>query len=370
MTNQKTWQKLHDHPEKLRTYLMREKVIDAIRLFFKKNDFNEVETPLLAQHPGMEPFLQPFVTQLDMANGQKRRAFLLTNPEYAMKKLLVAGLPRIFQICKCFRNGEGISGQHNPEFTIMEWYRANADYQDIMRDCENLFRFILAQIQSDRPSSSGNQLSSQTAERSTADLGSITYHGNKYDLTSPWERLSAAEAFAKYADIDTETLLSPDELLIKARQKGYTITPQTTWEEIFNQIFLNEVEPHLGQGKPTILYDYPTALASLAKKKASDPRFTERFEFYIAGMELGNAFSELTDPDEQEQRLLEEEKQRAQMGKTTYQHDSDFIDALRVGMPTSGGIGVGIDRIIMLFADAATIEETLFFPIQDMFDLQ
>ena len=220
MSNQKTWQKLHDHPEKLHTYLMREKVIDAIRLFFKKNNFNEVETPLLTQHPGMEPFLQPFVTQLDMANGQKRRAFLLTNPEYAMKKLLVAGLPRIFQICKCFRNEEGISGQHNPEFTIMEWYRADADYTDIMKDCENLFRFILAQIQSDRPSSSGNQLSSQTAERSTADLGSITYHGNKYDLTSPWERLSVAEAFAKYADIDLETLLSPDQLLTKARQKG------------------------------------------------------------------------------------------------------------------------------------------------------
>lgn len=331
-------------------FLMREKVIDAIRLFFKQNDFHEVETPLLMEHPGMEPFLEPFETQLKMNGGVTRRAFLATNPEYAMKKLLVAGLPRIFQICKCFRNGEGLSEKHNPEFSIMEWYRAGADYTAIMDDCENLFNFILQKV-------NGRQ------------DGVLEYQGKSYDLTPRWERVTVAEAFQKYADISVDVLLSESQLLAAGAQKGYAVTPQTTWEEIYNQMFLNEVEPHLGQAKPTILYEYPAALAGLAKKKASDPRFAERFEFYVAGMELGNAFSELTDADEQEKRLLEEEKQRVQLGKTAYMHDTDFIAALRVGMPTSAGIGVGIDRMVMLFADVSSIKETLFFPVEDVFEI-
>lgn len=331
---------------------MREKVIDAIRLFFKHQDFHEVETPLLVEHPGMEPFLEPFETKLQMGDLPSKRAFLLTTPEYAMKKLLVAGLPKIFQICKCFRNGEGKSGKHNPEFTIMEWYRANSDYTEIMRDCEQMFQWILKSV------------ALAEGEESQA----LSYQGKTYDLSSPWERISVAEAFQKYAGIDTETLLSSSRLIEAGQKKGYTVTSQTNWEEIFNQIFLNEIESHLGQGQPTILYDYPVEMASLARAKTNDSRFAERFEFYINGIELGNAFSELADASEQEKRLLQEENLRAQIGKNVYTHDADFIEALRVGMPPSAGIAVGIDRIVMLFTDTPTIEETLFFPVGDVFE--
>jgi lysyl-tRNA synthetase class 2 len=347
----KTWQKLRQHPELLHTYLGREQVIDAIRLFFKQQGFHEVDTPLLAEHPGTEPYLEVFETQLKFSDGEQKRAFLLTSPEYALKKLLVAGLGNIFQICKCLRNGEGKSGKHNPEFTIMEWYRAEADYTDVMKDCENMFLFILEQVKKRKD-------------------GILEYQGKKYDISTPWERVSMAEAFQKYAGIDTDTLLSEEKLTAAARKKGYTIDAETTWESLYNQIFLNEIEPHLGQTKPTIVYDYPASQAALSRKKENDPRFAERFEFYVGGVELGNAFSELTDPDEQEKRLLEEEKLRKELGKIVYEHDPDFIDALRVGMPRSSGIAVGIDRIVMLFVDAPSIKETLFFPVEDMFELE
>ncbi len=351
----KTWQKLRAQPHLLTTYLMREKVIDAIRIFFKQNGFHEVDTPLLAEHPGTEPYLEVFETQLKFDDGEEKRAFLLTSPEYAMKKLLVAGLGNIFQICKCFRNGEGKSGTHNPEFTIMEWYRSNADYTDIMRDCEHLFQSIWDHVTPEEFKKSHPRYRLQ-------------HQGKEYDLSTPWERLSVAEAFEKYAGIDKETLISEVALPKAAQQKGYRVDQHTTWESVYNQIFLNEIEPFLGQKKPTIIYDYPASQAALSRKKDSDPRFAERFEFYLVGVELGNAFSELTDADEQERRLLEEEKLRAALGKIVYTHDPDFIDALRAGMPRAGGIAVGIDRIVMLFANASSIKETLFFPVEDMFD--
>ncbi len=345
----RTWQKLREQPDLLSTYLMREKVIDAVRLFFKQRKFHEVETPLLGKFPGTEPFLEPFETQLFFADGQTMPAFLVTNPEYSLKKLLAAGLPQIFQIAKCFRNGEGISGKHNSEFSLLEWYRTNASYTDIMKDCEELFAFLL------------NALAPE-------QNGQLLYQNMKYDVVTPWERLSVVEAFRKHAQIEEKTLLSP-ELLTVAQTKNYVVTAETTWEEVFNQIFLNEVEPLLGKNRPTILYDYPAALPSLAKKKASDPRFVERFEVYLAGMELGNAFSELTDPREQEKRLQEEEQLRSSLGKKTFGYDTDFIEALRTGLPPCAGIGMGLDRIIMLFSNAKTIEETLFFPVRELFDL-
>lgn len=343
----KTWQKIREHPEILGSYLVREKVLDAIRLFFKQNGFHEVDTPLMAGYSGTEPYLEPFETRLKFADGEEHQAFLLTSPEYALKKLLAAGLGNVFQICKCFRNGEGKSDKHNPEFTIMEWYRSDADYTDIMRDCENLFNFILKSLGGD---------------------GILKYQGKSYDISAPWERLSVAEAFAKYADIDVETLLSEKLLPAAAQQKGYLVDSTSTWESLYNQIFLNEIEPYLGQTKPTILYDYPASQTAQCKKSSKDPRFAERFEFYVAGLELGNAFSELTDADEVEKRLHSEQELRRQLGKPVYPYDPDFIEALRSGMPRSAGIGVGIDRIVMLFADVPSIKDVIFFPVEDIFE--
>ncbi len=347
-----TWQKLRDNPELMKSYLAREKVIDAIRAYFKSSGFLEVETPLMVKMPGMEPYLEVFESELLDAPGDKHRTFLITSPEYAMKKLLVVGLPKIFQICKCFRNGEDLrSSTHNPEFTMIEWYRIESNYTDLMRDCEEMVCSIYDAVVGDRID--GKRV--------------LKYQGQEVSVDGPWERISVAQAFEKYAGVNEDWLQNSEEMKRVAIEKGYSVDDDTTWEQVFHQIFLNEVEPHLGYGKPTILYDYPASMAALSRKKPGDDRYAERFEFYILGKELGNGFSELTDAVEQDDRLRAEWQERKDLGKKMYDVDEDFINALKVGMPEAAGIAVGIDRLIMLFANVSTIQETLWFPANESF---
>lgn len=350
----KTWQRLRQQPELWSRYLVREQVVDATRAFFKQQGFHEVETPLLVEHPGTEPYLEVFETKLHTEGGKQRRAFLLTSPEFAMKKLLVAGSGNIFQICKSFRNYEGESSRHNPEFTIMEWYRTPGDYRDIMTDCEQLVQAVWRSVHAEE---------AHTAERVT-----LEYQGRRFELQSPWPRLSVAEAFAKYVGVDTDDLLSFEGLKTAALKRGYQVELDTTWEQLYNQLFLNEIEPKLAEyDKPVFLYDYPASQAALSKKKLQDPRFAERFELYVGGLELANAFSELADPEEQADRFREELTLRRELGKIPYDMDEDYIAALSEGLPPTGGIALGIDRLVMLFANAESIEDTLFFPVRDVF---
>ena len=283
-----TWLRIRENPAVLPRYLIRGRVIRSIRAFFDARGFEEVETPLLVASPGMEPYLDVFETRLTTARGAAYRGFLTTSPEYAMKKLLVAGLPRIYQICKSFRNGEEVSSGHNPEFTILEWYRAHADYRAIMADCEQLFVAIWHDLNPD----------AQPTDEPTLIVGGVPV-----TLTPPWERISVHEAFLRYARVDLDTVETEGAMRACLARKGYATDAETTWEQGYHQIFLNEIEPHLGRPRPTILYDYPASMAALARRKPDDPRYAERFEFYIAGIELGNAFSELTDADEQFARL-------------------------------------------------------------------
>lgn len=346
----KNWKKLKNNPEFLKPFLVREKVVDAIREFFKSEGFHEVDTPLLVQSPGTEPYLEVFESELMTPNYQNKKAYLLTSPELSMKKLLSAGMGSIFTICKSFRNGEGLSSFHNPEFSILEWYRVEADYLDMMQDCENLFLFILNKLELNN----GNNI--------------LKYQNKDYDLSTPWERISVSVAFKKYAGVSQTDMLDKEKIVEIAKEKGYQVNSQTTWEEAYNQILLNEIEPHLGETKPTILYDYPASQAALSQKKKDDPRFAERFEFFIGGIELGNAFSELTDADEQKSRMEDDLQQRKDLGKVEYKIDRDFIEALEMGMPRTGGIAVGVDRLVMLFSDSASIKDSLLFPIDDVFD--
>lgn len=352
MNKKKNWLRLRENHELVKNFLVREKVIDAIRNFFKMAGFHEVETPLLVQSPGTEPYLEVFESELVTPGFANKKAYLLTSPELSMKKLLSAGMGSIFTICKSFRNGEGLSDSHNPEFTILELYRVDADYTDIMSDCENLVLFIL------------NELGLNESKKNI-----LEYQGEFYDLSTPWERITVSEAFQKFAGVSQSDMLDEQKLLAIAKQKGYQVSELTTWEEAYNQILLNEIEPHLGKTKPTILYEYPASQAALSKRKESDPRFAERFEFFLAGLELGNAFSELTDADEQEERMVADLAYRKELGKVEYKMDHDFIKALRLGMPTTGGIAIGVDRLVMLFANAASIKDTLLFPVEDVFDI-
>ncbi len=352
----KTWQKLKNHLELWERYFIREKVLTAIRRFFLDRSFHEVETPYLTGSLPPESYLDIFETTLLDRHRNPKRAFLPTSPEPFLKKLLVAGIGNCFALPKSFRNTENMSHTHNPEFTILEWYRVNADYTDIMADCEELLVFINTYLLRSKP------------ESGTTRATTLRYQGKTVDLTAPWERLSMVEAFRRYAKMDLTHALTRETIVPIAKKKGYAVQGSDGWEELFDQLFLNEVEPRLGKGRPTILYDYPVALAALSQKKKSDPRFAERFEFYIEGLELGDGYSELTDWKEQLARFHLEHEERKRLGKVEHPIDMDFIEALKTGLPECSGIAIGVDRLIMLFADARDIADTLFFPAGELFE--
>lgn len=291
------------------------KIRQLIREWFFREGFDEIETPSLVRFPGQEPYLYPFEVVVKNESDKKSDCCLITSPEYAHKKLLAAGLPKIFEMARCFRNNEPVGGFHNPEFTMLEWYRSDASYEDIMKDVEQLVFFVSERL-------------------------SITR-----DFKPPWERLSVKEAFARYAKIDLENELDrPD------------------FEDWFFKTFLSQIELKLGQGKPTILYDYPACFAALASLKLKDERYAERFEVYVKGVELANAFSELTDATLQKQRFLAEQKIRKDLKKPVYPIDEEFLAALAAGPKTSSGIALGVDRLAMVLLDAKALNEVLFFP--------
>jgi lysyl-tRNA synthetase class 2 len=322
----------------------RSRVIAAIRGFFAERGFVEVDTPALQVSPGLEPHLMAFATGLDEPGQGPRPRYLHTSPEFAMKKLLVAGVPRLFQLAHCFRNGER-SATHHPEFTMLEWYRAGAGYRDLMADCEALLR-------------------------AAAGGGSFAWQGRSADPAAPWQHLTVAEAFAQFCRIDLLATApdpeapSPDLLAAAARPLGVAPHAGDNWEDLFFRIFLEHIEPHLGVSAPTILYDYPISMAALARAKPDDARLAERFELYVCGLELANAFGELTDAAAQRRRFLaDQEKKRARYG-IAYPIDEDFLTALSHGMPESAGIALGVDRLVMLASGAATIDDVLWAPVQ------
>ena len=363
---QKNWQKMLDDQFFTDQLLLREQIIKAIRKFFDQKNFHEVETPLLVKSPGSEPYLEVFATKLKDELGKEQAAYLLTSPEYAMKKLLVAGLGKIYQVCKSFRNQESFGSNHNPEFTILEWYRSNADYRDIMDDFAQLMLFISQELQKyyrEKDDKFAKSILSRLQDNQ------VEYLSRTYDLTVPYHKMTVTEAFNKYLKINENELLDEAKLYKLSQQLNYPLNDKESWDDLFYQLFLNEIEPELAKlDHPVIIYDYPLSQAALAKKKQNNSNFAERFEVYLAGLELGNAFSELTDAEEQEQRLKSELQLRQKLAKTSYDLDQDFIKALKTGMPESGGIAVGVDRLIMFFAGAADINDVLFFPAREIFD--
>lgn len=317
----------------------------SIRKFFDDQGFLEVDTPLMVASPDTEPTIEPFQTTWKEF-GRSYIAYLTPSPEFLIKRLLAEGVGNVYQMSHIFRNHEPSQGKHNPEFMMLEWYRGNADYKDIMKDTEGLIKFVL-----------------QQTEKS---IDALTYQGRTIDLTGNWERLSVSEAFEKYANIPQDTLLDESALIAEATARGYQ-AQDTGYDDAFYQIFLNEVESKLGFEKPTFLYDYPSSQAALARKKADDSRLAERFELYIAGAELANAFSELTNWEEQEARLKHQVSVRKNNNQANWDYDHDFIAALKKGLPMTGGIALGVDRLIMLLADAPNILEVLPFPAATLF---
>lgn len=349
----KTWQKLKKNPKLWNRYLLREKITGATRQFFTAKKFHEIETPVLAPALPAESYLEIFETKLLDRNRRAKNAYLTTSPEVFLKKLLVAGAGSCFTITKSFRNMETGSSYHNPEFSILEWYRVNSDYRDVMGDTEKLVLNVYKSL----------KLPGLLSQKPT-----IKYQGQTVDLSFPWEYISMTEAFSKYADLDLTKNLTLYEIRKTAKNKGYNFNKQTTWEELFNQIYLNEVVPCFNKNKPVVIYDFPSQLAALAKIKSADTRFCERFEVYIGGLELADGCTELTDPEEQRKRFEHQLGETRRLGKTQISYDREFISALEMKLPNCAGVAMGIDRLLMLFSDASKIQDVLLFPASELWE--
>jgi len=324
----------------------RGRVIDATRSFFRDQGFVEVETPALQVSPGLEPHLVAFCTELQAPGEEGVPRYLHTSPEFAMKKLLAGGMEKIFQLARVFRNAER-SATHHPEFTMLEWYRTRASYVTLMEDCEGLLAAVAEAVGGTR----------------------LTWQGRRCDASAPAERLTVAEAFSRDCGIDLLATapdpLSPslERLAAAAKPLGIAPRPGDRWDDLFFRIFLERIEPRLGIGRPTILRDYPVSMAALSRPKASDPRLCERFELYVCGMELANAFGELTDPAEQRRRFEADMALKEKLYGIRYPIDEDFLAALAHGLPPSAGIALGMDRLVMLATGAEHIEDVLWAPV-------
>jgi elongation factor P--(R)-beta-lysine ligase len=292
---------------------LRANIIGAIRQFFTDHDYLEVETPVRIPAPAPEHHIDA------EPSGDW---FMHTSPELCMKRLLAAGYDRIFQICKCFRSKER-GRRHLPEMTLLEWYTAGEDYHHMMAQCEALIRFVILGL-----------------NRGTG----LTYQGNAIDVEKPWPRMTVAEAFDRHGSIcETEALKN----------------------NRFDEIMGIEIEPHLGLDQPVFLMDYPAQCGALARLKSGRPEIAERFELYIGGLELCNGFSELTDRIEQRQRFKDEMDRRRMDGKALYPLPEPFLESLD-HMPASTGNALGIDRLVMLIADATDIKEVVAFSPEEL----
>ncbi len=339
------------HPDRLASrrvaLTVRAAIQRGLRQWFDDLDFLEVETPALQVSPGLEPHLMAFRTQYRGVWPQDRHTvYLHTSPEFAMKKLLAGGLTRIFQFARVYRNGEA-TALHHPEFTLLEWYRRDADYTALIEDCIGLLRLACSAAGRDR----------------------LTWRDTACDPFGPCQRLTVAEAFARHTGIDLLATApdprrpDPVRLAGAARAAGIQPHDEDSWEDLFFRIMLERIEPALGHGVPTVLMEYPVSLACLARAKADDPRVAERFELYVCGVELANAFSELTDAVAQEARFIADMDLKHALYGERYPIDQDFLAALRFGLPESAGIALGFDRLVMLCTGAEHIEEVLWAPV-------
>jgi lysyl-tRNA synthetase class 2 len=338
------WWEPHVHADRRPLLLTRGRIVAALRAYFATRDFVEIEAGILQVSPGNEAHLHAFATELVTPAAERAPLYLHTSPEFAAKKLLAAGEPRMFELARVFRNRER-GALHHPEFTLLEWYRANEPYEAVMADCAA----ILA-----------------VAARA-AGAGELTFRGRRADPFAPPERVTVADAFARLAGVDLLATLGEhggdrDALARQAAAAGVQCAADDDWSDVFSRILVERIEPHLGVGRVTILDEYPAVEAALARRKTSDPRVAERFELYACGVELANAFGELTDPDEQRRRFESEMTEKQRRYGERYPIDEDFLSALG-RMPPASGSALGLDRLVMLVTGASRIDQVIWTPL-------
>ncbi len=329
------------------TLQKRAAIIAALRCWFDEQGFIEVDTPALQVSPGMEPHIMALSTEVKEPLGGSQRLYLHTSPEFAMKKLLVAGVRQLYQIAHVWRDGER-SMTHHPEFTMLEWYRTGADYRQLMEDCAGLL----------------------AACAKAAGAAQLARGERRCDPFATPIRLTVADAFTHYCGIDVLATTpdpakpSRDVLAEQVQAKGIFVSANDSWEDIFFRVMMERIEPHLGDGVPLILCDYPVSMAALSRRSPEDPRVAERFELYACGVELANGFSELTDAAEQRRRFTADMALKRTLYGVTYPIDEDFLAALEHGMPDCAGMALGIDRLVMLATGVETLDQALWAPVR------
>ncbi|MCP1187645.1 lysine--tRNA ligase [Priestia flexa] len=322
------------NPESKQTFILRSRIIQSMRRYLDNNGYLEVETPMMHSIAGGAS-ARPFVTH---HNALDMELYMRIAIELHLKRLIVGGLEKVYEIGRVFRN-EGVSTRHNPEFTMIELYEAYADYKDIMALTENLIAHIAQEV-----------------------LGTtkIQYGEYEVDLTPEWTRLHMVDAIKQYTGVDFWKETSVEEARALAKEHNVEITEHMLYGHIVNEFFEQKVEEQLIQ--PTFIYGHPVEISPLAKKNEDDPRFTDRFELFIVAREHANAFTELNDPIDQRERFEAQLKEREQGNDEAHEMDDDFIEALEYGMPPTGGLGIGIDRLVMLLTNAPSIRDVLLFP--------
>lgn len=322
------------NPEVKDTFIKRSKIISSIRQYLDAQGFMEVETPMLVSNAGGAA-ARPFVTHFNALNEDLKLRISL---ELYLKRLIVGGLEKVYEIGRVFRN-EGIDTRHNPEFTLMELYQAFTDYNGMMDLTENLYRHVAQEV-----------LGTTT----------ITYNGIEMDLGKPFQRITMTDAVKKYAGVDFDDIRSDEEAKAIAKEKGIAFEDRHKKGDILNLFFEAFAEEHMIQ--PTFVMDHPVEISPLTKKKPENQEYVERFEFFMNGWEMANAYSELNDPIDQRARFKAQEELLAMGDEEANTTDEDFLNALEIGMPPTGGIGFGIDRMVMLLTDSAAIRDVLLFP--------
>lgn len=322
------------NPEVRDVFVLRSKIISGVRRYLDNLGFLEVETPVLHPIAGGAS-ARPFITH---HNALDMDMYLRIAPELYLKRLIVGGFEKVYELGRVFRN-EGISYKHNPEFTMIELYQAYANYETVMHITEDVIAYVAKEV-----------------------LGTtkITYQGQEIDLTPPWNRVSMLDAIQEKTGVDFRLVTTQEEALVMAKKIGLAVEKNTDIGNIINIAFEEFVEPTLIQ--PTFIMDHPVEISPLAKRKTSNPRFTDRFEAFIFGREMANGFSELNDPIDQKERFLKQVAQRDAGDDEAHMMDEDFVTALEYGLPPTGGLGIGIDRLVMLLTDSHSIRDVILFP--------
>lgn len=338
------WWRPENHLDRRPFLLGRNAIQRAFRGWFEDQGFTEVDAAALAVSPGNEAHLHAFATEAITTDGERSQLYLHTSPEFACKKLLAAGETKIFDFAKVWRNRER-GPLHHPEFTMLEWYRAGEPYEALMADCQALLALAAESVGAE----------------------ALRFRGHACDPFAEPERITVAEAFERWAGVDLLMSVSTDggvDRSALAEQAPVRVADDDTWSDIVSRILVEKIEPHLGMGRPSLLYEYPIAQAALARPKPGNPYVAERFELYACGVELANAFGELTDVDQQVRRLTVEMDEKQRVYGERYPIDEDFLAALAV-MPQASGSALGFDRLVMLATGASRIDQVIWTPVPE-----